>query len=613
MKRILRTLIVAILALSVCLGLVGCGDGVGSWQGTSLKNWGEAKTQGGAVVETDNYIYFINGLTTYTDVNDFGTPVKGSLMVIKTSDFAQGNFDKAEIAVPKIFGATDYKAGLYIYGDYVYYGTPNVNKDASGNAASSEMTFFKTKLDGTEHKELFTVDSLSNEYRIVSSSRGVEILYYDAEETAVLSYNVNTKDVQTIAKTDISKDESMTGYKFLSVVDGQPVVAFTTEVYSEKYYEEKAEEDGYTRLSSHGKLYTYKAGELEAKAVLDGEEQDSHGLSYSISYASGNYIFYTESDHETEKVYGTLISELGTTNSRKEINDSSLLIATTLIKSIEEVYVADTSTGNVVKTTLTGNQQTIKETVILTESISSLVDVYEGYLYFINEGKKLVRQELSNADANTEVVSADTVSATWFAPRFIEVGGDTYIIYLDNSTLGSNYLKAINIDKSDLTEEDTDNDGKNDAFYFDGGKTLGQMTPVDEAKKATQALSTATAKTELSYDVDDQGNIVFEEFDKLIEAYNSLSAEAKATLSDSFTTKFEQVKKAVNISKIYFKLNGIHDFDIKEEVSQAYKDAYAEAKTATNAYTTEEFSSIRTYIPNNLKYEYQQAKKLLED
>lgn len=603
----------AILSLSVCLGLVGCGEGTGSWEGTSLKNWGEAKTQGGAVVETDNYLYFINGQASYTNENDFGKPVKGSLMVIKTSDFAEGNYDKAEIAVPKIFGATDYKAGLYVYGDYVYYGTPNVNKDASGNAASSEMTFFKTKLDGTEHKELFTVGSLSQEYRIVSSSQGVEILYYDSEQTAVLSYNVDTKKTNTIAKTDIKADESMTGYKFLTVAEGQPVVIFTNEVYSEKYYEEKAEEAGYTRSTSHGKVYTYSAGDSKPEEVINGESSTSHGLSYSLNYVTGNYVFYTESDHETEKVYGTLISDLENVEARKEINDTSLLVNTTLIKSIEEVYVADTSTGKVTKTTLTGDQSTIKETVLITETISSMIDVRDGYLYFFNEGKKLVRQELSNEDANLEVISADVASSTWYAPSFIEVGGDTYLFYLDTSTLGASYVKAINLTDSVLTEEDTDNDGKNDSFYFDGGKTLGKMLPADEARKATQALSTATAKTELAYEIDDNGEIVFEEYDKLIEAYNSLSAEAKATLTDSFKTKFENVKKAVALSKLYFELDGIHDFDKEEDVAQEYKDAYASAKSATEAYTSEEFASIRVYIPNNLKYEYQQAKKLLED
>lgn len=623
MKRFLRTLIVAILTLSVCLGLVACGgESVGKWKGTSLKSWGTAKTQGGFMLETDNYIYFINGQASYTDDNAYGTPVKGSLMVIKTQDFASGNFEKAEIAVPKLFNATDYKAGLYIYGDYVYYGTPNVNKDSSGNAASSEMTFFKTKLDGTEHKELFTRNSLSEEYRVVNSASGVEILYYDADNTAVVSYNVNSGSTKTIAKTDITADESMTGYKFLNVVDGQPVVVFTNEVYSEKYYAEKAEASDYTRASSYGKIYTYTAGASVAEEVVcgdskhehDGDEHaHSHDVTYTINYVDGNYVFYTAGDHDANKVYGTLISEIKDQSKRKEINDSSVLTSATLIKSLEEVYIADTTAGSVVKTTLVGSQATIKETVILTETISSILDVRDGYLYFFNEGTELVRQELSNPDANVEKISQGTVSTTWYAPRFITIDGDLYVVYLDSSVLGSYYLSTVNLTDSVLVEEDTDDDGENDSFYFDSSVTVGKMLAKDEAKKATTALNNAIDGSQLKYEINENGELILEKYDKFVSIYAGLSQDAKDALDDDFNTKMANVKKAVELTKLYAKLDGFHKLDDKADVSEALKTAYNEAKVETNRYTSEEFAEIRIYIPTNLKYEYQQAKKLLED
>ena len=607
MKKLLKTIIIFVLALSTCFGLVACGDGAGSWTGTSLKNWGEAKTQGGFVAETDNYVYFINGQADYTNDNSYGTPVKGSLMVIKKTDLASGDISKAEIAVPKIFAATDYKAGLYIYGDYVYYGTPNVNKDASGSVANTEMTIAKTKLDGTEHTAIINLPALSEQYRIVKGANGVEILYYDAEETAIISYNVDTKTSTEIAKTDISADESLTEYKFLPVEDGKPVLVYATQVYSEKYYEDKAEDESYSRESSHGKIYTYTAGE-EVVEVIDGEAQTGHGKSYVLTYLAGDILFYTESTHEEEKVYGSKISDLANLDARKEINDASLLANTTIIKSLEEAYVVSTDLSTVEKTILYGNQQTVRQTVIKTADLSSGIDVVDGYFYYYDTNKVIMRMELSNQDAKAQKVSFNSAASTWYAPNFLTIDGDTYLVYLDSSTIGSNYLSAINLTDA-VVEEKTENDVT--TYELTGNFSLSKMLAADEAKKATEALNTAIERTELNFEITDTG-VVFEDYEELVKVYNALSPEAKEALSDDFNTKFENVKKAVAVAEYYAKLDGIRHFNDKEEVPTELKTAYEQAKTKTLSYTEEDFNEFRVYIPNNLKYEYQQAKKLFE-
>lgn len=608
MKKLLKTIIIFVLALSTCFGLVACGDGAGSWQGASLKEWGNAKTQGSFIAQTDNYVYFINGQANYTNDNSYGTPVKGSLMVIKKTDLASGDISKAEIAVPKIFGATDYSAGLYIYGDYVYYGTPNVNRNSSGSVANTEMTIAKTKLDGTEHSEIITLPALSEQYRIVKGANGVEVLYYDAEKTAIISYNVETKTSTEIAKTDISANESLTEYKFLPVEEGKPVLVYATQVYSEKYYEDKAEEEGYTRESSHGKIYTYTAGEQAVK-VVDGQVQTGHGKSYVLTYLASDILFYTESTHEEEKVYGSKIADLADLTKRKEINDSSLLTKTTIIKSLEEAYIVSTDLSTVEKTILYGNQQTVRQTVIKTADLSSAIDVVDGYFYYYDTNKVIMRMELSNQDAKAQKVSSDSAASTWYAPNFLTLNEKTYLVYLDSSTVGSNYLSAINLTDATIEEK---TEGDLTTYQLTGNFSLSKMLAEDEAKKAIQALNTAVESTELKYEITDTG-IVFEKYEQLVKVYNELSQGAKDALSDDFNTKFQNVKKAVAVAEYYVKLDGIRHYNDKQEVPTELKTAYEQAKTKTLSYTEEEFAEFRVYIPNNLKYEYQQATKIFED
>ena len=99
----MKKIIVKILSCVVCIcmlltSLLACSS-TSKWTSTKMTNWGEVKSIGGFIAETDNYLYFIGGSTSSSGDNTFGTPVKGSLMVADKSDL-----NKVEIAVPKLFG-----------------------------------------------------------------------------------------------------------------------------------------------------------------------------------------------------------------------------------------------------------------------------------------------------------------------------------------------------------------------------------------------------------------------------------------------------------------------------------------------------------------------------
>ena len=113
--------------------MAGCNEG--NYKGDKLdyvSSETDGVSNGGFVVEKDNYVYFINGAEDYTASNKYGEVTKGALMRIAKSDLDDSKYQNAEVVVPMLFVAQNFNSGIYIYGDYVYYATPTTDKNLSG-------------------------------------------------------------------------------------------------------------------------------------------------------------------------------------------------------------------------------------------------------------------------------------------------------------------------------------------------------------------------------------------------------------------------------------------------------------------------------------------------
>ncbi len=614
MKKVFKSIIACALTLCVALGLVACG---GDWKGNTLGDWGGVVKNGGFIAETANNIYFVNGQADYTDDNKLGTPVKGALMGIKKTDFIAGDIQKAQIVVPKIIGNTDYNMGIYIKGDYVYYGTPNTDKDSSGQAASGEMVFAKTKLDGTGYKELFKTTTLATEYRIIENGNDVEIVYYDNDQTALKVYSENAGSSKTIAEIDQTKDQTLSTFKFTDCANeaGMPAVVFISVVYAEPYYEEAAKDEDYERLATdYTIIKSYGAGDTQAKVVKDGSngtETNSDDIVYELLSAEKNCFAWSEKDinDKTKNYVDTLAN--GVSAGKQELTSADYL-KNSVIVSKEEVYVVDTTAGFIVKTALVGEEQQTRQYVASAQGVGTLATVRGGYAYYYNSSNELFRIELNNQDANHERISSSTVALTWYEPTFMTIGAKEYMFYLDNSMAGSSYVQYVQITDNVATGEDTDNDGKDDAWTLEGSALFGKMIAKDEIKAVVQEINGMTSSSELDYEVV-EGELVFETVDSARAAYNALSAEAKELIEEETLTKLTNAEKAVKLAKLFYKLEGVYDYEDKEAQKALYQTAYNAAKAEVNKYSDEEYTQIRGLIENNLKYYYQEAQRLFGD
>lgn len=632
MKKTLSKIIITILSLLLSFSAVACGGGKWDASKVTLKTPGDLVSHGGFIAETDNYVYFINGKGDSTADNTLGAPVKGALYAAEKS-----NLSNVSVVVPKLFVAEDYNAGLFISGGYVYYGTPSIEKNSSGNIANDELTFARTKLDGTGTETFFTVSGLSVEYRMVESDGAVYVVYYDGEDSLV-SYNTATKTEEIIATTDVKADaESLNAYKFIDNASADDItVIYTVTVYAEDYYETSAEELGsnYSRATeSYNKVYAYKPGdakddgsECAGVKVLDGTGEGAGAKTYAIKLVSGENIFYTETDGMSNvKNFGISASNLYAKEAPTEIKNSTYIADSSLIESLAAdggVYAIEN--GMIIKTTLTGNTQLVKETVADGSSASKLLFTEGDYIYYYNSGNKLARICISDIEARTEEqlveqsVSEDTVSTSWFKPEV--VGGK--IFYLDDSAYGASYIKYVAIDSAAVIETEKDDDDVVTSASLSGHKELGVKTETDKASIVSAkigALSTDYSSA-IAFDVDDSDNVILTDgvpgvaaIAEARAAYEALSGEAKSYIDDSTVETLVKYEKAVELARLIYKIEGFDE--LTDEGKTALEDAYVAIKEKIEEIKASDisYSAVRSLMPENYNYFYQKANEFFTE
>lgn len=628
MKKFISKTIMLLLAAALCVSAAACGGSSWSKSDVSLKEWGEIKAEsnGGFIAETKNYVYYINGSGNSSDDNSFGTPVKGALVAAKKADIEEGkeNVEKC-IVVPKLFVASDYKMGVFIHGDYVYYATPSTDKTSSGDVASSEIQFMKTKLDGSSSEDLLKAGAISDQYRIFESGGAVYIAVYDSANTKLICYNTSDKTQVEIAKTDEKTDgnESLNAYLFADAsFASNGVVVYTTTVYSEKYDENAANSNSsYQRgTESYNKVYVYKAGAESAKCVLDGSSSKN---SYSLTQISGEYLYYTMTASSTlgdgTSSYAVKISDLYAGNAGDKIYNADYVSASNIVISPEEIYTLNSDTGVVRKVSLKDKAKAEEKTVANLGTSATISFVKDGYIYYYNENNEFLRIELNNVSAKYEKISvgATNSASSWYAPEII---GD-FFYYADTSAEGCGYIKAVCLKENNRVSVDAD--GKKttvnddiDHYYFDKNVSLGIFTEDDLTTVVSEKISSITAGLnggKLVFDTDDDGKVkeengvpVITKIAETRKAYDALSSDCKEKIETDYET-FKNYEKAYEISKILYKLN---DFDkLSKTAKDALKPEYENAKAALANINSEEYdvSMIKGLCVENMLWFYQTA------
>lgn len=272
MKK-LMSLVVATLLCGATLSLAGCSDYTPK---KSSPVSGDVTSNGGFAVEKGDYVYFINGNEDYTADNTTGKVTKGALYRTNKNDLAQGKYDTAECIVPVLFVSENYNAGIYIYGDYVYFASPTTEKSKDGSVSNDWISFKKAKIDGSStEKEInsyfFRSESRNLQYRFVEENGVVYLLHVTGTEL----YSYNTKSGK-----DTLLVKGASNYYFDTTDNSNGTVYYTMGVT-------------YAVDSEHPQSVTYNqiySVEADATATVNKSET-SYTTSYDYTYSfDGKYL-----------------------------------------------------------------------------------------------------------------------------------------------------------------------------------------------------------------------------------------------------------------------------------------------------------------------------------
>lgn len=560
---------------------------------------GEVTSNGGFVVEKGDFIYYINGKQTNSADNTYGNVETGALMRISKSNLAARNYSSVETVVPEIVHSGNTDAGIFIYGDYVYYSTPSTEKNSDGQIQYSNIVFKRAKLDGTEVMKGYFAKYTNNsiQYRFVVANDVVYLLYVATGETLYSSSYTNLHSVNTVTGED-----TLLAYNVGSVIFDR--VDFSN---PRVYYTMNATD--YTTTTSpntsYNQIYTVTADVTEPKKEYDLsfiEDYDAEKDPLYVNYGElvldgigwiGSNIEYTifnaeelspevkdeellalrESSMHSDYTYTLSNYQNGTLfYTRKGDDASSKLFA---VKEHGEGGILETghmpSLGNPQNHLLIDGSGASKFTYMFEDNALTGA--------FIADGNGLIKAKVEDGKLLTEVDNDKTFYLTTTGEPTILFTQDNYVYYSESGS-GANGYTVNRLDYSGVYSDYNKMPEKEDVNEFTPVGILdldctsdwykpelieGQIFFSSETKTMTEYSSgTANYSHVMVCDLNGADGIMTNvEIDALNERY------------DDIINKIEEVdeNKNANLKNAYLYAFYTGEGDYIDEIIAAYKEA----------------------------------------
>lgn len=263
----LKKLSAVFLAALLTLSLAACKKDANPTVASKDPTVSQVSSNGGFLVETGDYVYFLNGKT---DAGKYetGKVTKGALVRVKKTDIAKGTGAECDTIISKLLVADDTAAGVYLFDEYFYYAAPSTEKNSKGEVKTDKLLFFRTKADGSDtSKSICGKDFGSSvEYRYVSAGKNVYLIVKDSSDLYVYD---------AIGRKQLFKysDSVSSIQKILFSSDaGDPALFYTIKPVNKTTYPD--DNDSNRATENYYEVYSVNFGEskVEAKAerILDG-------------------------------------------------------------------------------------------------------------------------------------------------------------------------------------------------------------------------------------------------------------------------------------------------------------------------------------------------------
>ena len=459
-------LVAAIFVLTACNKYKWDSIGAGDSAGTVVSN-------GGYYVEQGGYAYFINGYVGDNDANDWGTPYKQSIMRAELNADGTVNNATAKVVVPKSIYNQSTSGGFAIYGDWIYYATPNNDEDTTGTASTTHTDFMRTKTDGSVTQLIGTINSRSSNYLftptrvLFSTDSNATVYYFDfsgMKENKSLS---NRKGV-----TEGVLIENAT-----SVVWGYDLsreAGAGAQVSDYIFYTEKLTDDS-NSYEFYNKLCCVRYDGSDRRVLLDNTSFLAEGDNYlntpekvfnftlsKLFYESGNEVtlYYTKSVEINGSATSvglylntfTLDGGLGAAGEKKLTENSSTTFfpmgkAEGILLQSNSKYYLVTGTG--------ADDIKLSDGRVVIGVSSTVQAVIDGYVYY-TDANALYRINLDAAatggSPNAERIIAAGVKTDWLALEFVDKGDNALLFYFDTEEYTyTSYVVLTAFDGEELT------------------------------------------------------------------------------------------------------------------------------------------------------------------
>lgn len=164
---------------------------------------------GGLVVQQGEYVYFANGKDSYNNASK--DMIKGGLYRTKLNGQYFANLDENNylVGAEKVSGKlVGYElGGMYLFDGYVYFATPNMEKDKEGNLLRTYIDFYRVKVNGTGETRLYTSDGSmeKGKWGMVKVDNALYLIVYNGDSLVSVQVSGKKPKVTTIARgvTDV--------------------------------------------------------------------------------------------------------------------------------------------------------------------------------------------------------------------------------------------------------------------------------------------------------------------------------------------------------------------------------------------------------------------------
>lgn len=442
MKKIGKIFALILMAGTLTFALAGCSKDSGIPNSKS----DQIIYNGGIVSVVDDNIFYANGYSNsdITTMDEFNAAAEYSYLArLNLNENETDPYSSPENVVKLNSEVVGYENTYsFVVGDFVYYASPNKHQTSSNTYVFTYVSLFKTRLNGSDTKELMTTNSFDTEkaqFSVVEVEGQKFWLVYDG--TALNIINLNND-------------------KVIKISDSATSVALPkeNETFNGKVYYTEDKENKYGETGNE--VFEYDLVLNESKAIMKT-------INNTVTFTGrcGDDVFYTRVNALTNvtKTYKA---------------DAKDFESQTFLTAGEEFYSAEISeiwkiesenlssyNGYIFTSSLSGNAQILYKrnsasnpiVLLASGSYSSLLFV-SGDLVYYSTSDGIAYKSVSSPTEETKLVEGLTIIAD-------KIGYDFY----ESGNLKNLYFYAQRIyleDDEDSTESTSETEENDDTNYY---------------------------------------------------------------------------------------------------------------------------------------------------